>query len=179
MIGGTRKNPPRSGMSAKSKGMTERQMAKVFGQSAIEGLAPQDVCRGSRRPSKHGWKGTMWDGDARPSWSPTAAALIPGVCALCGGVATDRDHIVPYRVHISDNAEVQVFCDGTCHYAGVSAADAYAWSNDMANLQPLCSACNGHKAADDKLNPNNVSAPPTLIGPCPAGGCPACGEICL
>jgi len=179
VINGKRVNPPRKS-SEKQKKFTKRQMKKMFDHHIQTKKSKTDECKGNRPPSKWGWKKKMWDGDSRPGWSVNATNLLPGNCQICGNntAATCRDHIVPYRKYISDNASVQLFCDGTCHYLGVSMADASTWSNDLDNLRPLCTNCNSTKGVIDKKNPQNVAAPPTLVGPCPSS-CPTCKSICL
>ncbi len=188
MVGGRRMNPPRKA-SMKQKRGTRRQLEAKFDPDALANVQPgkrkRPECLFGRAPSAPNWQRTMWNGNTRPGWGPAAQAMInPGItmCAHpgCGNPATDRDHIVPYREHISNNAPVQTFCDGTCHYLGVSMADARVWSNDMANLQPLCAHHNGLKAAQDAARPNNVANPPDLAGECPGPNCPGCGaDVCL
>ncbi|HEX4955332.1 MAG TPA: DUF4157 domain-containing protein [Thermoanaerobaculia bacterium] len=182
LIGGRRMNPPRKG-NYRAKGLTERQATKAFGLGLTKVIKKKKFvrCPPGTRPRGRNWRRTLWDGHQRPGWSPAALAILPAVCALCGAPATDRDHIVPYRRHITANANAQVFCDGTCHFWGISWADATAWSNDLANLRPLCAACNGVKAAADRLDAQNVDDPPTLMGQCNLFplGCPLCGSTCL
>lgn len=179
IIKGNRVNAPRKA-SMKQKRGTARQLKKYFDVVMTKTKSKDEECRGTRAPSAWGWRRTMWDGDQRPAWDATALAILPAHCQICGmgTAATARDHIVPYRRYISDNAPTNVFCDGTCHYLGVSMADATTWSCDVNNLRPLCTNCNSVKATTDRNDPQNVSAPPTLIGPCPSN-CPTCGSICL
>jgi len=185
LTGGKRINPPRTAsFRSKHKRLTPRQADIMFGSGTSSQTTSKkrklDECRDLRSPSAWNWRRTLWDGDSRPAWNAAAAAILPANCVLCAanGIvtpATDRDHIIPYRRYISDNAPNEVFCDDTCHYLGVSMVNASFWSNNLNNLQPLCSAHNGAKAAADRADPNNVAAPPTLIGPCPnPGNCPAC-----
>ncbi|MFN7961471.1 MAG: DUF4157 domain-containing protein [Thermoanaerobaculia bacterium] len=182
VIGGRRINPPRRG-NYHAKGLTERQASKHFSAGLTKPVFKKkfERCPIGTRPRGRNWRRTMWDGSQRPGWNLAAQGILPGICALCGAAATDRDHIVPYRRYISDNANPRVFCDGSCHFVGVSMADATALSNALANLRPLCAACNGAKAALDRADPFNRDDPPTLVGACPnaPAGCPACGRICL
>jgi hypothetical protein len=175
-----RRNAPRSNSNSR-KDMTKRQIKLAFAIEHDDSRKKPRNCQGGR-PSKALWG--VWNGDTRPAWSVAAAALLPAACVVCGAAATDRDHIVPYRIYISDNAAQSTICDGTCHFLGVSSAEAALWSSHLPNVRPLCAACNGLKAATDRANPQNVSAPPTPAGVCPnaplgcqGGACNA--DICL
>jgi len=187
VIGGKRKNPPRAVMSSKSKGLTKRQQKMLFGSDASVTVGKRRrVCGFGRTPAAGNWNRRLWNGNTRPGWNLIAfAILIPGVnvCAWPGGcvnMATDRDHIVPYRRYIHDNAHLITACDGTCHYLGVSMVEARALANDVTNLRPLCAHHNGVKAAADLADPYNINYPPDVVGECPTGSCRTCpATLCL
>ncbi len=52
---------------------------------------------------------------------------------------------MPWVDYIVENTNVQVFCDGICHFDGISYSDAVRCFNDPSNLAPLCSKCNSRK----------------------------------
>lgn len=187
VIGGKRKNPPRAVTPSRMKKMTSRQQVKAFGNEASVAVGKRRrVCGPDRTPAAPNWQNRLWDGHSRPPWTLAATLiLIPGitVCAEvgCGALAAHRDHIVPFKRHIQEHANQSTACDGTCHFLGVSRADASAWANNLANLRPLCAHHNTAKAAADRADGFNIPYPPDCVGPCPMeGACPACGaDLCL
>lgn len=186
VIGGRRKNPSRAVTPTRMKRMTKRQQVKAFGDEAAVAVGKRRrVCGPDRAPAAPNWQNRLWNGHSRPQWTFAASLiLLPGtLCAEpgCGAPAAHLDHIVPFKRHINDNANQSTACDGTCHFLGVSRADAVAWANDLANLRPLCAHHNTAKAAADLADAFNVPYPPDCIGPCPMeGACPGCGaDICL
>lgn len=166
MIGGRRVNPARE-KAAPYKRQTKRQLNIEFDPKRKK----KDNCD---RPLI---SILVWDGDSRPGWqavrsdgSPGGLNVIgPGImCATCGGgLATQRDHDTRYRKYISDNAVLNTFCDGTCHWLGITRADAIFWSNDQANLTPLCDPCHVLKTQAEGNPPGDGG--PTPVGACPNG----------
>ena len=146
------------------------------------------TCGYGTTPRAGGWRRTLWDGRSRLAWTPASLLVAVGPCAnptnaaLCAGMAAHIDHIIPYREHISNNANTQIFCDEICHFHGVSHADAHTWYNDINNLQGLCAHCNSVKAAADRARPGNVDQAPDPAGACPSGDCGNHGctaDVCL
>lgn len=183
---GVRKNPPRNSTPSRLKRLTRRQQALLgFKPSTVKLKIPRNPCPAGRNPASPNWHHTLWNGNSRYAWSPAAAALLGPlvVCAWpagCANAAAHRDHIIPYRRYINDNGALETFCDGTCHYLGVSVANATALYNNIANLRPLCAMHNGQKAILDAADPFNVNYPPDLVGRCIGGPCPGCNaDHCL
>lgn len=123
----------------------------------------------------------VWNGDTRPGWQLNRSDMtnggltivlggacggLPAGCLSGGGPTNARDHTTRYRAYISQNAAAQIFCDGQCHWYGITQEDAIYWSNDTANLTALCHLCHAHKTAQEG-NPMGGGAP-TPAGPCPA-----------
>ena len=125
----------------------------------------------------------VWDGNSRPGWQANRSDgslgglhLLPGLCAKAGvacpagTAAAERDHNTRFRQYISENAVPVEFCDGVCHFYGIRQDDASFWSNDTANLTPLCNACHTAKTQAEAGQHQEGGGAPTPIGPCPGPG---------